>query len=288
MVKKIIMFAIALFIAGCGGGKVVSEEDRYLPKSLTQSNLISVDSYNNKDISKRVVDNLFSEDDYLATNQTPLILKRVNREFKRAFRYYQDYESNYSTNYCERGYFDKIKLSDNSYEFTFHNCKKSNSDILINGTMRVTLLNTQQIRVEFNNYKESSSKILNFIRSGSITKTFDSDTQEPLKIVVKNFYAYFRDNNGRNAYYNLNITKNFYDNSREYSVDGYIYLNRYNRYIRVKTLEDLIFNAPSIYNADNIVGKLLIGSKILIIFNGDYISYIYDGGEEDYSLQEFF
>ena len=285
MIKNLILLAIALFIAGCGGGgSVISEEDRYLPKNLTQSNLIRVYNYNNRDISYRVLNNLFNEDDYFATNnQTPLILKRVNREFKRVFRVYGDY----TTNYCDRGSFDKIKLSNNSYEFDFHHCKKSNSNTYIDGTMIVTSINSQKFKIEFKNYKESAPNLLHFIRRGSIIKTLDANSNETLKIEVKNLYAYFRDNNKREAYYNLNLIKNFYDENREYQVDGYIYLDRYNGYIKVKTIDNLIINNPNINSATSINGEILIGDKIDIIFNDDLVSYIYNGVEEDYNLEEF-
>jgi len=285
MIKNLILLAIAIFMVGCGGGNVaVSEEDRYLPQHLNYSNLIGVDDYNNKDISYRVLNNLFNEDNYFATNnQSPLILKRVNREFKRVFRVYD----NYSTNYCDRGSFDKIKLSNNSYEFDFHHCKKSNSNTYIDGTMIVTSINSQKFKVEFKNYKESAPNLLHFIRRGSIVKTLDANSNETLKIEVKNLYAYFRDNNKREAYYNLNLIKDFYDENRVYKVDGYIYLNKYNGYIKVKTIDNLSISSPNINSATSINGEILIGDKIDIIFNDNLVSYIYNGVEEDYNLQDF-
>lgn len=290
LLRFFLLISTIFFLSGCGGGIVnqpIAEEDKYLPNQLTNSDLVNIDSYNNQDIAKEVLYNLFSDDSYYSKNQDNLALARVVKPLNKSLRIYDDNQNSYTDNFCSQGSYKKTQIDDVSFRFDFYHCKKRGTNTYIDGQMIVSAINTNSYSISFNNYKESSNNSLKFIKSGVITK--DSDADSVFDIDVQNLYAYFREGNKREAYYNLNLTKYFYsENERGYSVDGYVYLNKFNGYVKVKTKDNLYMDNKSINMATQIDGEILIGDSIDIIFTNDSVEYSYNGYKSYYYISEFF
>ena len=277
MLSRVLLIAVLIILTGCGGSKKYSEIDSYLPYTIDSSNLVSINSYNNLDVARETLYNLFSNDDKFANRG--LALNRLNRIA--SYQYNQ-----YTTNYCVEGSFNKEQISNSRFRFYFNNCKKSGTDLYIDGQMDI-VLDSNKLTLEFFNYKESSINKLHFIRYGKVIKDYDTNGDK-LDIKVNNFSAYFRDYNKKMAYYNLNLTKYFYGDNREYSVDGYIYLDRFNGYVYLKTISNININSFDIKYATDINGYISILDKIFMQFNGNNLDYVYNGYYTNFTLNSFF